>query len=144
MDSAIGKELGKIRADETVVASGHLFYFRPEVMHYIGIDFDPRPRYRGTVHPMPANVAHPEYLAAFSEIRILPNSTKQPYLPGPQNSWCDARVELLIQLLSPCFQPPDELFFSWQGEPVFSRQHLVSQIAQRVVSDSRVVFRAED
>ncbi len=57
---------------------------------------------------------------------------------------CDARIELLIQLLSPCFQPPDELFFSWQGELVFSRQHLVSQNSQRVVSDSRVVFRAED
>ena len=56
--------------DETIVASDHLFYFKPEATHYIGIDFDPRPRYRDTMHPMPANVAQPEYLATFSEIRV--------------------------------------------------------------------------
>jgi len=52
------------------LASGHLFYSKPEATHYIGIDFDPRPRYRGTMHPMPANVAHPEYFAKFSDIRV--------------------------------------------------------------------------
>jgi hypothetical protein len=76
MDSPIGKELAKIHGDETVLASGHLFYFKPEATHYIGIDFDARPRYRGTMHPMPANVAHPEYLATFSEIRVSSSPEK--------------------------------------------------------------------
>ena len=76
MDSSIGKELVKIYGDETVEASGHLFYFKPEATHYIGVDFDPRSRYRGTMHPMPANVAHPEYLATFSEIRVASAQSK--------------------------------------------------------------------
>ncbi len=70
MNSSIGKELAKIHGGETVVASGHSLYFKPEATHYIGIDFDARPRYRGTMNPMPANVAHPEYLATFSDIRV--------------------------------------------------------------------------
>lgn len=68
LNSPVARALGKLNANQTVMASGHLFHMLAGA--HLLIKSDRRQHYRNTPDGPPASVASPRYLAAFDRIEV--------------------------------------------------------------------------
>lgn len=68
LNSPVARALGKLNANQTVTASGHLFHLSAGG-HFL-VKSDLRQRYRNAPDGPPASVASPRYLAAFDRTEV--------------------------------------------------------------------------
>lgn len=68
LNSPVARALGKLNANQTVTASGHLFHL--SAGGHLLVKSDLRQRYRSTIDGPPASVASPRYLAVFDRIEV--------------------------------------------------------------------------